>query len=124
MRRQTLTLLTRLLSEDYVKLRGNLFFRLAGALVDGDNSVRSLASFCLVNLLLVKDPGLFVTVRPAVCEVIVRPAVCEGVIVRQVVCEVIVRPVVCGGVTIRLAVWTKSQFVRLCVRGHRSPGCV
>lgn len=60
-RRQTLTLLTRLLSEDYIKLRGVLFFRLLSTLVDSDASVRNLgrwggsavlSSSPLVHLLL------------------------------------------------------------------------
>lgn len=58
-RRQTVTLLTRLLKEDYIKLRGHLFFRLMSTLVDTDESVRSLGEFCATNLLLVKDASLF-----------------------------------------------------------------
>lgn len=58
-RRQTVTLLTRLLKEDYIKLRGALFFRLLMCLVDDDEGVRTLGEFCVLNLLLEKDAGLF-----------------------------------------------------------------
>jgi condensin-2 complex subunit D3 len=58
-RRQTITLLTRLLKEDYIKLRGSLFFRLLMCLVDVDEGVRTLGEFCVLNLLLEKDAGLF-----------------------------------------------------------------
>ena len=58
-RRQTVTLLTRLLKEDYIKLRGALFFRLLMTLVDDDEGVRTLGEFCVLNLLLEKDAGLF-----------------------------------------------------------------
>ena len=43
-RRTTLTLLARLFSEDYVKLRGLLLFRLLGTLVDADADVRELGA--------------------------------------------------------------------------------
>lgn len=58
-RRQTLMLLTRLLCEDYVKVKGALFFRLAAAVADPDDSVASLATFCLTESLHAKDPTLF-----------------------------------------------------------------
>ena len=41
-RRQTLTLLTRLLTEDFVKLREALLFNLLRMLVDEEQSVRQL----------------------------------------------------------------------------------
>ena len=52
----------RLLKEDYIKLRGHLFFRLISTIVDDDESVRMLAEFCITNLLLVKDSTLFTSV--------------------------------------------------------------
>ena len=56
---KTIILLTRLLKEDYIKLRGSLYFRLLGSLVDSDAGVRTLGHFCVLNLLLVKDAALF-----------------------------------------------------------------
>ncbi|CAB4010599.1 condensin-2 complex subunit D3 isoform X2, partial [Paramuricea clavata] len=58
-RRQTLTLLTHLLQEDYVKWKGSLFFRFVTALVDEDIQIRKFADFCLVHLLLSRHPGMF-----------------------------------------------------------------
>jgi len=55
-RRQTVTLLTRLLKEDYIKLRHDLFFRLVLTIVDDDEGVRNLGRFCITNILQVKDP--------------------------------------------------------------------
>jgi len=56
-RRQTITLITRLLKEDYIKLRHGLFFRLIMTAVDDDAGVRELAKFCITNILHVKDPS-------------------------------------------------------------------
>eukprot|EP00050_Salpingoeca_kvevrii_P019232 m.83884 g.83884 ORF g.83884 m.83884 type:complete len:1438 (-) comp8320_c0_seq1:218-4531(-) len=58
-RRQTLTLITRLLSETYIKLKGNIFFRLALTLIDSDENIRSLANYCVMNMLYVRNNGLF-----------------------------------------------------------------
>ncbi|XP_028518603.1 condensin-2 complex subunit D3, partial [Exaiptasia diaphana] len=58
-RRQTLTLLTHLLQEDYVKWRGSLFYHFITALVDEDKNIRQFADFCLVHLLLTRHPGMF-----------------------------------------------------------------
>eukprot|EP00730_Choanoeca_flexa_P001075 TRINITY_DN10470_c0_g1_i2.p1 TRINITY_DN10470_c0_g1~~TRINITY_DN10470_c0_g1_i2.p1 ORF type:complete len:821 (+),score=281.91 TRINITY_DN10470_c0_g1_i2:31-2463(+) len=58
-RRQTLTLLTRLLTEDFVKLREALLFNLLLMLVDEEQSVRQLALYCLMQVLNVKMPNLF-----------------------------------------------------------------
>ncbi|EGD77137.1 hypothetical protein PTSG_07471 [Salpingoeca rosetta] len=58
-RRQALMLLTRLLTEDYIKLKGVLFFRLLVTLVDDDMQVRNLANFCLIHLLFARDPTIF-----------------------------------------------------------------
>eukprot|EP00039_Didymoeca_costata_P023239 m.6441 g.6441 ORF g.6441 m.6441 type:complete len:1373 (+) comp3533_c0_seq2:124-4242(+) len=58
-RRQTIILLTRLLQEEYVKMKGVLFFRIMATVVDKDESVRRLAEFCVANSLLSKNSGLF-----------------------------------------------------------------
>ncbi|EDO46571.1 predicted protein, partial [Nematostella vectensis] len=58
-RRQTLTLLTHLLQEDYVKWKGSLFYHFITALVDEDVEIRKFADFCLVHLLLTRHPGMF-----------------------------------------------------------------
>ena len=56
-RKQTLTLLARLLQEDYVKWRGSLFFRFVSTLVDKE--LCQFGEFCLVHLLLVRQPSVF-----------------------------------------------------------------
>ncbi len=56
-RKQTLTLLARLLQEDYIKWRGSLFFHFASSLVDPELS--RFSEFCLQHLLLVRHPGMF-----------------------------------------------------------------
>ena len=56
-RKQTLTLLARLLQEDYVKWRGSLFFRFVSTLVDKE--LCQFGEFCLVHLLLVRQPTVF-----------------------------------------------------------------
>jgi condensin-2 complex subunit D3 len=58
-RRQTLTLLTGLLQEDYIKWKGVLFYRFAVTLVDEDPEIRRYAEFCFCHLLLTKHPGMF-----------------------------------------------------------------
>lgn len=51
-----------MLSEDYIKMKGALFFRLVVSLVDRDEHVRKMANFCIINLLLVKSPALISSV--------------------------------------------------------------
>eukprot|EP01147_Barroeca_monosierra_P005440 gene5440-7156_t len=58
-RRQSLMLLTRLMTEDYIKLKGALFFRLLVTLVDEDIHVRNLSYYCLVHMLYSRDSTLF-----------------------------------------------------------------
>lgn len=48
-RRQTLALLTRLLTEDYVKLREGIFFRLLVTMVDADPAVRQLGEISVLG---------------------------------------------------------------------------
>ncbi|KAK2566128.1 Condensin-2 complex subunit D3, partial [Acropora cervicornis] len=57
-RRQTLTLLTHLLQEDFVKWKGALFYRFITTLVDEDPEIWKFADFCLVHLLLSRHPGM------------------------------------------------------------------
>lgn len=58
-RKQTLTLLTNLLKEDYLKWKGALLFRFLTALLDADAQIRAFAEFCLVNILLQRQPTMF-----------------------------------------------------------------
>ncbi|XP_010892297.2 condensin-2 complex subunit D3 isoform X3 [Esox lucius] len=58
-RKQTLTMLTNLLQEEFVKWKGSLFFRFVTALVDPDPSIASLCEYCLVHQLLKKNPVMF-----------------------------------------------------------------
>ncbi|RMX45333.1 hypothetical protein pdam_00000748 [Pocillopora damicornis] len=57
-RRQTLTVLTHLLQEDFVKWKGALFYRFITTIVDEDVEIRKFAEFCLVHLLLSRHPGM------------------------------------------------------------------
>nr|XP_043617734.1 condensin-2 complex subunit D3 isoform X2 [Erigeron canadensis] len=57
-RRQTFTLLSRLLQRDYVKWRGVLFLRFLLSLVDESEKIRQLADFLFGNILKVKAPLL------------------------------------------------------------------
>ncbi|XP_061449004.1 condensin-2 complex subunit D3 [Rhineura floridana] len=58
-RKQTLILLTNLLQEEFVKWKGSLFFRFVIVLVDPNQEIASLAKFCLVHLLLKRNPAMF-----------------------------------------------------------------
>ncbi|XP_053126164.1 condensin-2 complex subunit D3 isoform X2 [Hemicordylus capensis] len=58
-RKQTLILLTNLLQEEFVKWKGSLFFRFVSTLVDPNQDIASLAEFCLVHLLLKRNPVMF-----------------------------------------------------------------
>ncbi|XP_048369194.1 condensin-2 complex subunit D3 [Sphaerodactylus townsendi] len=58
-RKQTLILLTNLLQEEFVKWKGSLFFRFVSVLVDSNPDIASLAEFCLVHLLLKRNPTMF-----------------------------------------------------------------
>ncbi|KAL7595809.1 hypothetical protein Lser_V15G30715 [Lactuca serriola] len=57
-RRQTFTLLSRLLQRDYVKWRGVLFLRFLLSLVDESEKIRQLADFLFGSILKVKAPLL------------------------------------------------------------------
>ncbi|XP_054985998.1 condensin-2 complex subunit D3 isoform X2 [Sorex araneus] len=58
-RKQTLTLLTNLLQEEFVKWKDSLFFRFISTLTDSYPDIASFAEFCLVHLLLKRSPALF-----------------------------------------------------------------
>ncbi|XP_017580409.1 condensin-2 complex subunit D3 [Pygocentrus nattereri] len=58
-REQTLIMLTNLLQEEFVKWKGSLFYRFAAALVDPDPSIADLCEYCLVDILLKKNPLMF-----------------------------------------------------------------
>ncbi|KAK2517847.1 Ncapd3 [Columba livia] len=58
-RKQTLILLTNLLQEEFVKWKDSLFFRFVSVLVDPNPDIASLGEFCLVHLLLKRNPVMF-----------------------------------------------------------------
>ncbi|XP_069578567.1 condensin-2 complex subunit D3 [Brachyistius frenatus] len=58
-REQTLIMLTNLLQEEFVKWKGSLFFRFMVALVDPVPALASLCEYCLLHLLLKKNPEMF-----------------------------------------------------------------
>ncbi|XP_028931356.1 condensin-2 complex subunit D3 isoform X1 [Ornithorhynchus anatinus] len=58
-RKQTLILLTNLLQEEFVKWKGSLFFRFVSCLVDLDPDIARFGEFCLVHLLLKRNPVMF-----------------------------------------------------------------
>ncbi|XP_007495227.2 condensin-2 complex subunit D3 isoform X1 [Monodelphis domestica] len=58
-RKQTLILLTNLLQEEFVKWKGSLFFRFVSSLVDEHPEISSFGEFCLVHLLLKRNPVMF-----------------------------------------------------------------
>uniref|UniRef100_A0A3B4F4U4 Non-SMC condensin II complex subunit D3 n=1 Tax=Pundamilia nyererei TaxID=303518 RepID=A0A3B4F4U4_9CICH len=58
-REQTLIMLTNLLQEEFVKWKGSLFFDFMVALVDPVPAIVSLTEYCLLHLLLKKNPEMF-----------------------------------------------------------------
>ncbi|NXW65975.1 CNDD3 protein, partial [Eurystomus gularis] len=58
-RKQTLILLTNLLQEEFVKWKDCLFFRFVSVLVDPDPDIARFGEFCLVHLLLKRNPTMF-----------------------------------------------------------------
>ncbi|XP_060772642.1 condensin-2 complex subunit D3 isoform X2 [Neoarius graeffei] len=58
-REQSLIMLTNLLQEEFIKWKGSLFFRFAAVLVDPDPSIADLCEYCLVDVLLKKNPLMF-----------------------------------------------------------------
>uniref|UniRef100_A0A8C9ELX5 Condensin-2 complex subunit D3 n=1 Tax=Pavo cristatus TaxID=9049 RepID=A0A8C9ELX5_PAVCR len=58
-RKQTLILITNLLQEEFVKWKDCLFFRFISVLVDPNPDIARFAEFCLVHLLLKRNPVMF-----------------------------------------------------------------
>ncbi|NXS51428.1 CNDD3 protein, partial [Brachypteracias leptosomus] len=58
-RKQTLILLTNLLQEEFVKWKDCLFFRFVSVLVDPNPDIARFGEFCLVHLLLKRNPTMF-----------------------------------------------------------------
>ncbi|KAM6915873.1 condensin-2 complex subunit D3 [Xenentodon cancila] len=58
-REQALIMLTNLLQEEFVKWKGSLFFRFMVTLVDPVPAIASLCEYCLLHLLLKKNPDMF-----------------------------------------------------------------
>ncbi|XP_061601386.1 condensin-2 complex subunit D3 [Cololabis saira] len=58
-REQTVIMLTNLLQEEFVKWKGSLFFRFMVTLVDPVPAIASLCEYCLLHLLLKKNPDMF-----------------------------------------------------------------
>ncbi|NXO48560.1 CNDD3 protein, partial [Aramus guarauna] len=58
-RKQTLILLTNLLQEEFVKWKDCLFFRFISVLVDPNPDIARFGEFCLVHLLLKRNPVMF-----------------------------------------------------------------
>uniref|UniRef100_A0A452HTL1 Condensin-2 complex subunit D3 n=1 Tax=Gopherus agassizii TaxID=38772 RepID=A0A452HTL1_9SAUR len=58
-RKQTLILLTNLLQEEFVKWKESLFFRFVSSLVDPNSDIARFGEFCLVHLLLKRNPVMF-----------------------------------------------------------------
>ncbi|XP_075772514.1 condensin-2 complex subunit D3-L [Pelodiscus sinensis] len=58
-RKQTLILLTNLLQEEFVKWKESLFFRFVSSLVDPNTDIARFGEFCLVHLLLKRNPVMF-----------------------------------------------------------------
>ncbi|KAM3865358.1 condensin-2 complex subunit D3 [Diretmus argenteus] len=58
-REQTLIMLTNLLQEEFVKWKGSLFFHFVTVMVDPVPAIASLCEYCLVHLLLKKNPAMF-----------------------------------------------------------------
>ena len=57
-RHQALLIMTKLLAEDYLKIRPLVFFRFAFCVVDEDQSVADFARSCLFDVINLKDPRL------------------------------------------------------------------
>jgi condensin-2 complex subunit D3 len=57
-RRQALLIMTRLITEDYVKIRPLIFFRFVFSLVERDEEVSKFAESCLFDVLMFKEPKL------------------------------------------------------------------
>uniref|UniRef100_A0A915PJQ2 Condensin complex subunit 1 C-terminal domain-containing protein n=1 Tax=Setaria digitata TaxID=48799 RepID=A0A915PJQ2_9BILA len=59
-RKQTLMLLTHLIKEQFVRWEGQIMYRFVSAILDENMEVREYAEMCLVDVLLVQFPNMFV----------------------------------------------------------------
>lgn len=57
-RKQTLTLLTMLIQEDYLKWKGVLFYRFITTLLDEQKEIQEFSEYCLVHCLLARNPNI------------------------------------------------------------------
>ncbi|KAL4224772.1 Condensin-2 complex subunit D3 [Mactra antiquata] len=57
-RKQTLTLITRLLQEDFIKWKESLFYTFISSLVDDNEEIQQFGEFCLVHMLLKRHPNM------------------------------------------------------------------
>ncbi|XP_052213027.1 condensin-2 complex subunit D3-like isoform X2 [Dreissena polymorpha] len=58
-RKQTLTLITRLLQEDFLKWKGALFYRFISTLLDECEEIAKFGEFCLLHMLIQRHPTMF-----------------------------------------------------------------
>ncbi|EFO23042.1 hypothetical protein LOAG_05445 [Loa loa] len=59
-RKQTLMLLTHLIKEQFVRWEGQIMYRFVSTILDKNKEVREYAEMCLVDVLLVQFPNMFV----------------------------------------------------------------
>ncbi|KAL3990963.1 non-SMC mitotic condensation complex subunit 1 family protein [Acanthocheilonema viteae] len=59
-RKQTLMLLTHLIKEQFVRWEGQIMYRFVSTILDESEEVRKCAELCLVDVLLVQFPNMFV----------------------------------------------------------------
>ncbi|VDM19868.1 unnamed protein product, partial [Wuchereria bancrofti] len=59
-RKQTLMLLTHLIKEQFVRWAGQIMYRFVSTILDENKEVREYAEMCLVDVLLVQFPNMFV----------------------------------------------------------------
>ncbi|CAI9738936.1 condensin-2 complex subunit D3-like [Octopus vulgaris] len=57
-RKQTMTLLTMLIQEDYLKWKGPLFYRFITTYLDEQIELQKFSEFCFVHCLLVRNPNI------------------------------------------------------------------
>ncbi|KAK6113390.1 non-SMC mitotic condensation complex subunit 1 family protein [Brugia pahangi] len=59
-RKQTLMLLTHLIKEQFVRWAGQIMYRFVSTILDENKEVREYAEMCLIDVLLVQFPNMFV----------------------------------------------------------------
>ncbi|VDK63151.1 unnamed protein product [Onchocerca ochengi] len=59
-RKQTLMLLTHLIKEQFVRWAGQIMYRFVSTILDENKEVREYAEMCLVDVLLIQFPNMFV----------------------------------------------------------------